>query len=94
MNKTQKLNLQAQEVLKELGATNAYHVEIFYGDCNCEYIERNTLGVGWHLEIDGATYDQGTAARYLGQSYDIATKRLPQALKGIVRAWERELAQS
>lgn len=95
MNKRDKLNQQAENILKELGANNGYWIDIFYGDCECEYTdERNAQSVGWHLEVDGATHDQGSHARYLGKNFTIAAKRLPQVLKPIIRAWEREWAQS
>ena len=88
MNKTQQLEKQAQDVLREIGAVErGYSVDIFYGDCSCEYTEqRNTSNIGWHLEMEGS-HDKG-GSHYLGKNFKTAQSRLPSAIKGIIAEWK------
>jgi hypothetical protein len=93
MNKTQKLRKLAEIILHENAARHLInHVEIEYGDCYCEYVERHGERWGYHLDIVpafGSDFEPKEEAFYLGKSFDAAKVKLTKALEQTIRYWNR-----
>ena len=76
MNKSERLEKLALELTKGSQVT---HIDVFYGDCGCEYINPKGKSYGWHLrwaEPEPGTTRHEYQQRYLGANAAQAESRI------------------